>query len=130
MAQTAVGEQEQAGTAAAVGWPFVLLAIATFVLPLLGAHRLLQEEKARHKSEVARRMETVTQKLHHRVDIDDMHEMDALKDALDGLAVERGVLDKVSTWPWDPETLRVVVTALLLPVALWVVTRVLERLGF
>ena len=30
----------------------------------------------------------------------------------------------------EPETVRAVVTALLLPMALWVITRVLERLGF
>jgi hypothetical protein len=56
--------------------------------------------------------------------------MDTLKDGLDGLVVERSVLDKVSTWPWEPETVRVVVTALLLPAVLWAITRVLERLGF
>jgi hypothetical protein len=108
---------------------FPLLAIATFVWPLWGAHRLLQKEKAHWKGEVARRMKAVTDKLHHRVDRDDMQGMADLKDALDGLVVERGVLDKVSTWPWEPETLRVVVTALLLPVVIWIITRVLERLG-
>jgi hypothetical protein len=108
----------------------MLFALVTFVWPLFGAHRLLQQEKARWKGEVARQMEAVARKLHHRVNTDDMQGMDALKDALDGLVVEGGVLDKVSTWPWDPQTLRTVVTALLLPVVIWVITRVLERLGF
>jgi hypothetical protein len=100
------------------------------VWPLLGAHRLLQQAKARRKSEVAWRMEAVTDKLHHRVDTDDMHGMDALKDAIDGLVAEQSALDKVSTWPWAPETVRLVVTALLLPIVFWVIQRVLERLGF
>jgi len=43
---------------------------------------------------------------------------------------ERGVLDKASTWPWEPESVRAVVTTVLLPVAFWIITRVLERLGF
>jgi hypothetical protein len=120
----------QTGPSAIARGLIILLALATFMWPLLGAHRLLQQEKTRGKSEVARRMKAVTGKLHHRVDTDDMQGMDALKDALDGLVVERGVLDEVSTWPWDPETLRLVVTAVLLPVGLWVITRVLERLGF
>jgi len=108
----------------------MLVALVTFVWPLFGAHRLLQQEKARWKGEVAQQMEAVARELHHRVNRDDMHGMEAIKDALAGLIAERGVLDKVPTWPWDPETVRVVVTALLLPVVLWVVTRVLERVGF
>jgi hypothetical protein len=125
-----VNWQFQTVTDSTVTAPFLLLAVATFVWPLWGAHRLLQQEKTRWKGEVARRIKAVTDKLHHRVDTDDMQGMDALKDALDGLVVERGLLDKASTWPWEPETVRVVVTALLLPVVIWVITRVLERLGF
>ena len=109
---------------------FVLIVLGTFVWPLWGAHRLLQEVKTRRKSEIARRMEAVTDEVHHRVDTHDLQGADALKDTLDGLIAERGVLDKVSTWPWEPETARAVVTALVLPVVLWVITRVLERLGF
>jgi hypothetical protein len=105
-----------------------LVAFATFVLPLLGAHRLLQEEKEHRKGEVTQRMEAVTDELHRRVDTHELQGMDALKDALDGLVVEQGLLAKVSTWPWEPEALRAVLTALLLPVILWIITRVLERL--
>jgi hypothetical protein len=115
---------------ASVAIAFVVVALATFVWPLWGAHRLLQQEKARWKGEVARRMEAVAHELHRRLDTQDLQGMDALKDGLDGLVVERSVLDKVSTWPWEPEAVRVVVTAVLLPVALWFATRVLERLGF
>jgi hypothetical protein len=122
--------QFQTAGDATIAASFTLVALATFMWPLLGGHTLLQQEKARRKSEVALRMQAVTDKLHRRVDTDDMRGMEGLKDALDGLVVEQGVLDKVSTWPWEPESLRAVVTALLLPVALWVVTRVLERLGF
>jgi hypothetical protein len=109
---------------------FVLVAAAAFVWPLFGAHRLLQEDKARRKSEVARQMEVVTGELHRRTAARDFGDMANLNDAIDSLIKERGVLDRASTWPWEPESLRAVVTALLLPVALWIVTRALERLGF
>jgi hypothetical protein len=56
--------------------------------------------------------------------------MASINDATESLVRERDVLDKISTWPWEPETVRAVATALLLPVVLWVITRVLERLGF
>jgi hypothetical protein len=126
----AVNWQQDQFQNAMVGVLFYLLALGTFVWPLLGAHQLLQEEKTRRKSEVARRLEAVTAEMHHRVDTRELQGMDALKDALDGLVVEQSVLDKASTWPWEPETVRAVATALLLPVALWIITRVLERLGF
>jgi len=67
--------------------------------------------------------------LEERFMLSQMIGIDALKDALDSLMVEQGVLSKVSTWPWEPEAARVVVTALLVPVGLWIVTRVLQRLG-
>lgn len=120
---------ETAGDAT-IAMSFVLIALVTFVWPLLGAHRLLQEEKERRKSEVARQMEVVTDELHRRTNAGDYSEMANMNDAIDSLIKEQGVLSKVSTWPWDPEMVRVVVTALLLPVGLWVITRVLERLGF
>jgi hypothetical protein len=109
---------------------FAPLALVVFVWPLLGAHRLLQEEKARRKSEVARQLELVTDDLHRRTSARDYSDMGGINDATESLVRERDVLDKVSTWPWEPETVREVVTALLLPVAFWIVTRVLERLGF
>lgn len=115
---------------AAIAMAFVLVALATFVWPLLGAHRLLQEEKERRKGEVARRMEAVTDELHRRTDAGDYSDMANMNHAIDSLTKEQSALGKVSTWPWDPETVRVVVTALLLPVGLWVITRVLVRLGF
>jgi hypothetical protein len=117
---------ETAGDAMVASF-FTLGGFATFVWPLWGAHRLLQHEKAQRKGAVARRMEAITNELHSRLDRRDLKEMDRLKDGLDSLVVERSVLDKVSTWPWEPETARVVVTAVLLPMILWVVTRILER---
>jgi hypothetical protein len=108
---------------------FVLVAAAAFVWPLLGAHRLLQEEKERRKGEVARRMESITDELHRRVDARDLQQVENLKHALDGLIAERGVIDKMPTWPWHPDAVRAVVTALFLPIVLWLITRVLERLG-
>jgi hypothetical protein len=50
--------------------------------------------------------------------------------AVGALVKEQDALDKISTWPWEPEAVRGVGTALLLPIVLWLVTRVLERLGF
>src|SRR5262249_40300028 len=97
---------------------FVFIALGTFVWPLFGAHRLLQQEKARWKSDVARRMETVNLELLRRTDAGDYSNMGTMNNAIDSLSKAQGVLGKASTWPWDPEAVRVVVTAVLLPVGL------------
>jgi hypothetical protein len=52
-----------------------------------------------------------------------------LKETLDGLVTEQGVIDRLRTWPWRTETMRGLGLAFLLPIIIWAVQRVLERLG-
>jgi hypothetical protein len=107
-----------------------LLIIATFVWPLWGAHRLLQQEKQRLKDAAATRVEATIAELHTRVDTRDLRDGDVLKDVLDGLVTEQGLLDKLPTWPWQPELARGIGAAFLLPLFIWFVQRLLERIGF
>jgi hypothetical protein len=43
------------------------------------------------------------------------------------LIAERELLEKTPTWPWEPGTPVAVITALLLPVGLFLIQRMLER---
>ncbi len=99
-----------------------------FAWPLTGVHRLLEREKQRLQIEVGRRMKNASADLHRRLDAQDLSGVTDLKDAMEGLVMEKADLDKISTWPWQPETARWLVTALLLPVLLWVIQSVLSRL--
>ena len=105
----------------------VLLAAATFVLPLLGMHRRMDEEKGRLEAEANQRLEAAIAELHRRVDAFDLTDMTELYRAIGGLEIERDVLAKLPTWPWEPGTLRVVISPLLLPVAVWLIQRLLAR---
>lgn len=108
----------------------LLLALLTFIVPLYGSHRLLQRAKNERLGEIGRRIEAAADTLHARADSSDYtEEIDRIDAALDGLLKERALVAKASTWPWDPETVRAVITALLLPIFLWLVTRILERFG-
>jgi hypothetical protein len=51
-----------------------------------------------------------------------------LETALKALTSERLLVRSISTWPWDPGTLRGFVSTLLVPIVLWLVTRLLEGL--
>lgn len=107
------------------------LLFATFILPLMGIHRILQQEKGKLQSENALHLKAALAELHHRREAGDYGQIDGVSKAIDALTKEQSLLDKISTWPWQPETVRWVGTALLLPVILTLATRVLQRfLGF
>jgi hypothetical protein len=107
---------------------FAGLAVLAFILPLLGAHRALVAEKSRMLDESADRLKVALAELHKRVDRGNFKEMDALNKAIASLDIERNLLSRVPTWPWQPETLRTVIVALLLPLILWTAQAILARL--
>jgi hypothetical protein len=105
-----------------------VLALVAFVAPLWGGHRLIAAEKARNVDELGERIEVTIAALRSRVDADELDRVAPLKDALEGLIAARHEYLSVSTWPWQRTTLGGVITAVIAPLAVWLVTRVLERL--
>lgn len=103
-----------------------ILALAVFAWPLLGIHRLLSEEKGRLQDECSDRLEDAIAELHRRMDSGDLEGMDTLNLAMASLVIEKEALDAIPTWPWQPETLRLVITALALPLGLWIIQYVLQ----
>src|SRR5262245_34375816 len=104
-------------------------AVACFVLPLYGMHLRLVPEKDRLLAEVNARFETVLARLHARVDGEILTDADKLSHQLSSVAAEREAISRLSTWPWEPATLTGFLTTLVLPVLLWLVQRLLGRLG-
>ncbi len=106
---------------------FILVALLTFLLPLRGVHRRLDEEKERLLAENGSRHRTLIDELHRQVDSGDLAGVDDINKTLTSLELERTTLERVSTWPWKPETPRALVAALLLPVVVWLLQWLLER---
>lgn len=106
----------------------VLVAIAAFVLPLREMHMRLVDEKGRLLEQVQVRFEALVTRLHMRVDANDLDKMDDLNKALAALVMERDTLERIPTWPWARGTLAGFVTALLLPIVLWLITAILGRI--
>jgi hypothetical protein len=52
-----------------------------------------------------------------------------IKATLDSLVAEQQVIRQLRTWPWRTETVSSVALAFIVPIIIWVVQRVLERLG-
>ncbi len=107
------------------------LALASFVLPLRGMHRRLLREKRRYEGVVARQIRQVVLDLERRTGSISEEDVDRLNKTMSLTVTMKETVGRLSTWPWRTETLRGFVSALLLPVVLWLITNALSRLiGF
>lgn len=105
----------------------IIVAIACFVIPLNGIHEAIAAEKARRLAVVGGLVSTVLADIHRRAEQRDLVDADGLDKQLTSLLVERDLIARAPTWPWDPETLRGFSAAIVIPVGLWLVYRFLER---
>lgn len=119
-------QEGNAGGLIAVTSIFVLAAVVVFALPLWGLHQRLVAEKVRALNQNGQHFETATVALHRDVDVGNLENATRLKDALTGLDIEHNFLQKIPTWPWQPETLRGLITALLLPIVAFLIQHFLQ----
>jgi hypothetical protein len=93
----------------------ILLAIAAFVVPLMGMHGQLDTAKHRALAEAGERLRGLMDEIHERIDKRQLEDIDGLNRAAAAVLAEQERVTKMSTWPWSAGTLRGFVTALLLP---------------
>ena len=89
--------------------------------------RRLVDEKNRLMVESDRHIEMTTRDLHQRVGAGTYERMDDLNKALASLMVEKDNLKKISTMPWEAETMRGFLSSVGLPILLWFVTAYFGR---
>lgn len=105
----------------------VLFAGAVFILPLLGMHNRLVDEKERVLGETAQRIQVTIAALHQTVDTTQWKQATDFREALAALEIEQRLLEKIPTWPWQPETIRIIITALILPIAIFLIQFVIQK---
>lgn len=105
----------------------VLMAIAAFVLPLRGMHDLVVTEKRRLAAETGRRITSTLDQIHAAIDAGDGPAVTSRNGALSSLIAQRDLVAKVPTWPWSTGALTGFVSAILLPIALFLVQRILSQ---
>jgi hypothetical protein len=104
--------------------PFAtILGIAAFVAPLWGIHGRLVREKAVLLGEVDRRMRAVGAELYENIDAGRLEPNTMISATIAGLRALRDQIRELPTWPWPPQLLRGFVSALLLPVIVYVLSR-------
>lgn len=98
-----------------------LLALGVFVWPHYGIHRLQVAEKERMLGEVNQRLEKISRVLHQGVDENTLERAGDVNTTISSLIAELSVIQKIPTWPWQPETLRILITALAFPLGVWLI---------
>jgi hypothetical protein len=102
-----------------------LMAVLAFLLPLLGIHRKLVKEKKLVAQDNNRRLKVAMQILHERSDRSQLEEMPLIKAQIGALLEFRREIGSISTWPWRPQTLRGFITAISLPIVVWLIQQFL-----
>ncbi|MCC6946098.1 MAG: hypothetical protein IT335_16095 [Thermomicrobiales bacterium] len=112
----------------AFGALFALFAVIAFVAPLVGVHHLLVDARENALAENARALQVARVDLYRRSIARELANASELHDMLAALRGEREALERIHTWPWQSETLRSVVVALILPLVLWFLQWLFSRL--
>jgi hypothetical protein len=86
------------------------------------------DEKERMGIECSKRYEALMSDWHLKVDSREFDGSGVLHNAIRSLVVEKDEIQKVPTWPWPPGMLRGWIASLFLPVVVWVLQWLVERL--
>jgi len=113
-----------------VGGGYILMAasaIIIFVVPVMGMRDRLVKEKKQTLDETSDLLQSTGDKLERKIRADDYIDLQGMETAIRALIRKREMVEKISTWPWNPGTVRGFASTLLLPILLWLITRFLGR---
>ena len=99
------------------------VALLVFVGPLIGMHGRLVSLKSALQAASENRIKGVLAELHRDVDGLDLGRADGLQKTLASLLQERDILARLPTWPWSTTTIRGFASALLLPLVVFLLQR-------
>ena len=97
--------------------------LACFVLPLWGIHDRLVHEKEVLLHDVEIRVGRLGAEMYARIDAGQFEATKVVSDAIAGAQTLRERIARLPTWPWPPQVLRGFLSALLLPVAVYLISR-------
>jgi hypothetical protein len=103
--------------------------IAAFVVPLWGIHGRLVDAKEQLVRDAELRLDVLGREMYQHVDARDLDATKLIADSLGGVRGMRDRIDRLPTWPWPPQILRGFLSALFLPVIVYVISRLITS-GF
>lgn len=102
-----------------------VIGLAAFVLPLWGIHQRLARTKEALLEDADRRMTAVGAEVYDRVDAREFEGLKDVNESLTALTTLRERIRHLPTWPWPPQLLRGFISALLLPIIIYLITRLI-----
>jgi hypothetical protein len=99
--------------------------MVTFVVPLWGIHDRLVHEKGELLAQAERRLGKVAVEMDRRIDAGSFGTTKEITDTLAGVTLLRERVARLPTWPWPPQVLRGFLSALLIPVVVYIASRLI-----
>jgi hypothetical protein len=100
---------------------FTLLAVTVFVWPLWGVHRRMEMEKERALHEIDLCFQAVFSEFNQHIQAHDYAATERLNGTIASLEIQHNRIRAIPTWPWNPETAQIALTAIALPLILMIV---------
>ena len=100
-------------------------ALSLFFIPLADINTTMRRAKEHLLSELGKDLKEVQQQAHRSVARKKLANFSDLRNAVSTLKDEMEIVQKIRTWPWQTETLRNLLTPLLIPIFVYLVQRVL-----
>ncbi len=108
----------------------IALGAACFILPLWGIHGRLVVEKDVLFAGVEDRVGKLAQELYRRIDAGEYDGTKVINEAIAAAGAVRERIARLPTWPWQPQLFRGFLSALLLPVIVYLISRLIGgRIG-
>jgi len=98
--------------------------VLAFVAPLWGIHGRLVREKEALARDAEHRLNRLGAEMYSRIDAGAFDSTKTIAESLDGVRAMRERIVRLPTWPWPPQVLRGFVSALFLPVVVYVISRI------
>jgi hypothetical protein len=103
----------------------LVVGVICFVLPLWGIHERLGIEKDALLRDVEVRVSRLGEEMYRRIDAGQFDATKVVSDALAGVNALRDRISRLPTWPWPPNVLRGFMSALLIPVLVYIASRLI-----
>ena len=105
----------------------VILGILIFFMPLLSMRNRINKEKKQKLLETDQRTRHILEEVKQSVQSGELSKMGELNTTLSVLEKEKSILKGISSYPWDPGTLKSFISTILLPLLLWLIRYLLEK---
>ncbi|TAK13753.1 MAG: hypothetical protein EPO32_04055 [Anaerolineae bacterium] len=103
------------------------VALLMVILPLYGIHNKINREKRNVLSELGQQVESLRNDLQADVSGRKFENIQGLERSLTALFNLRGQVQAIPAWPWQPGSLRNFLSAIGLPLFIWLMQRVLSQ---